>query len=138
MPQVNTGASKAAGFLETEVLSMGSKLKTQYHLTGGKIHQKSLDHHPEEGNHYFSLLLVSFPYSSVGFPAPHQTVWIQVIYGAKAGQTQLSIVHLLIQFPEPLVDHLGIWQIPNIVLCCLGCSFFVLCSREGRHLSRKI
>lgn len=55
-------------------LSMGSKLRSQYQLIGGKIHQKSLNHHPEEAIHYFLHLLVSLSYSSVGFPAPHQTL----------------------------------------------------------------
>lgn len=115
------------------VLGDWSYLKSQYQLIGGEIHQKSLTHHPEEENHDFSLLLVSFPHSPVGFPTPHQTLagcGSMAFMVPKQWQTELSIDHLLIQFPELWWI---IWEYGKRLS-----SFLVLCSREGRHLNRKI
>lgn len=114
-------------------LSMGSKHKSQYQLIGGKIHQKSLDHHPEEANHYFCTPIGVISLQSCGIPCPTPNtcwLWFQVIYGAKAVADTAQHCSPLDPVSWTLADPLGIWQ--RVV------SFFVAGSREGKHLNRKI
>lgn len=69
-------------------LPMGSKLKSQYQLIGGKIPQKlSLHQHPEEAIHYFLTPISVIALKSCGIPCPTPStcrLWFWVIYGAKA------------------------------------------------------
>lgn len=111
-------------------LSMGSKIKSQYQLIGDKIHQKSLDHHPEEENHYFSLLLASFPHNPVGFPAPHQTQAVDPghLWCQSSGRHSSALF-------TPWSNFLNFGgSFGNMAKGCLP----FLRSREGEHLNRKI
>lgn len=102
--------------------SMGSKLNSQHQLIGGKIHQKSLDHHPEEANHYFFTPISVISLQSCGIPCPTPNtcrLWFQVIYGAKAVAQTAQHCSPLDPISWTSADPLGTWQRVVFLFCCM-------------------
>lgn len=124
-------------------LPMGSKLKSQYQLIGGKIPQKlSLHQHLEEAIHYFLTPISVIALKTCGIPCPTPStcrLWFQVIYDAKAAADTAQLTKVYgAELPECSV--FTFWSSFLNFSTSFGNmpSFFVLCSREGKPLTRKI